>query len=363
MKRYLLFVIFIAATIAAHAQLVEDFSPNPTGWILDQGAKFYNLNGNDVVQTPGAGDNTPSIICTPTVNKTSNTVKVCLDIWGYTPTMNAQIPFPCTPTYMDVVFVKSTVVTWQDAKDPANVLASIPNYTLPQNGGNMCVTFTFPTNVTDNNFKVILSFHADCNKGGYKYIIDNVSISGVALICGGTNCQPIALNDMFNRANSNELSFSGALYGSNLSYPSNPTVDPTGTDNDQNDGYADLQWKVLTAPPVALGSVTVNTDGTFSVTRTSNSITQLTFTYQLTDDGPDNDFTTTGDNMTSNATVTINWVAGGSLPVTLVNFNACRSGSTVSLTWTTNIESSNAGFNIQRSNGNGAFETVGFVAS
>jgi hypothetical protein len=362
MKRYLLFVFFIAATIAAHAQLVEDFDPNPTGWILDKGAQFSTLNGNAIALTPGAGDNVPSIICTPSVNKTSNTVKVCLDIWAYKPNLNEQIAFPCTPTYMDVLFVKSSVATFQDAKDPANVLARIDNYTLPQNGGNMCVTFTFPANVTDNNFKVVLSFHADCGAGGYKYVIDNVSISGVALICGGTNCPPVALNDLFNRVSQSETSFSGALYGSNLNYPSGFTVDATGTDNDQNDAYADLQWKVLTQPAFG-GTITVNSDGTFTATRSSTAITQLTFTYQITDDGPDNDFSTTADNMTDDATVTINWPPAGSLPVTLVNFTGSRNGSTVTLTWTTNIESDNTGFDIQRSNGNGAFETVGFVAT
>ncbi|AEW00978.1 hypothetical protein A4D02_13550 [Niastella koreensis] len=361
MKRYLLSVVLIAATIAAHAQLEEDFSPNPTGWTLSSGAGFGTIgNGNSVVTTPGVGGNNPASIGTPAVNKTSNTVKVCFDIWAYTANLNNQIAFPCA-TYADVLFVNSAVTNANDAQVAANIYARQDNYLLPTNGGTTCFTFTFPANVTASDFKVFISFHAGCTQSGTKYVIDNVSISGVTLICGGTNCAPVALDDLFNRGNNNELSFSGALYGSNLNYPSGYTVDATGTDNDQNDAYADLNWKVLTQP--VGGSVTVNTDGTFTVTRNSNSITQLTFTYQLTDDGPDNNFLTTADNMTDNATVTINWPAAGSLPVTLVNFNAARNGSTVSLTWTTNIESDNTGFNVQRSNGNGAFETVGFVAS
>lgn len=361
MKRYLLSVIFIAATIAAHAQLEEDFSPNPTGWTLSSGAGFGTIgNGNSVVTTPGVGGNNPASIGTPAVNKTSNTVKVCFDIWAYTANLNNQIAFPCA-TYADILFVNSAVTSANDAQMPANIYARQDNYQLPANGGTTCFTFTFPANVTASDFKVFISFHAGCTQSGTKYVIDNVSISGVTLICGGTNCAPVALDDLFNRGNINELSFSGALYGSNLNYPGGYTVDATGTDNDQNDAYANLNWKVLTQP--VGGSVTINTNGTFTVTRNSNSITQLTFTYQLTDDGPDNDFSTTADNMTDNATVTINWPAAGSLPVTLVNFNAARNGSTVSLTWTTNIESDNTGFNIQRSNGNGAFETVGFVAS
>lgn len=362
MKRYLLFVFFIAATIVAHAQLEEDFSPSPTGWILDKGAQFRNLNGNDIVQTSGAGDNVPSVLGTPAVKKTSNTVKVCVDIWGWESNMNSQIPFPCNPTYADILFVKSSVTDYKGVQDPSNIYARVNNYQLLQNGGTNCFTFTFPAGVNESDFKVFFSFHANCGNGGFKYVIDNVSISGVALICGGTNCAPVALNDLFNRVSQSETTFSGALYGSNLNYPSGFTVDATGTDDDENDAYANLQWKVLTQPGFG-GSVIINSNGTFTVTRSSTSVTQLTFTYQLTDDGPDNDFTTTADNMTDDATVTINWPPAGSLPVTLVNFDGSRNGSTITLTWTTNIESENTGFDIQRSNANGVFETVGFVAT
>jgi hypothetical protein len=361
MKRCLLFGLFIAATIAAHAQLEEDFSPNPTGWTLSSGAGFGTVGGNSVVTTPGVGGNNPASMGTPAVNKTSNTVKVCFDIWAYTANLNTQIAFPCA-TYADILFVKSSVTSANDAEVAANIYARQDNYLLPTNGGTTCFTFTFPAAVTASDFKVFISFHAGCTQSGTKYVIDNVSISGVTLICGGTNCPPVALNDLFNRVSQSETSFSGALYGSNLNYPGGFTVDATGTDNDQNDAYANLQWKVLTQPAFG-GSVTVNTNGTFTATRSSTSFTQLTFTYQITDDGPDNDFTTTADNMTDDATVTINWPPAGSLPVTLVNFNGSRNGSTITLTWTSNIESDNTGFDIQRSNGNGVFETVGFVAT
>jgi hypothetical protein len=46
-----------------------------------------------------------------------------------------------------------------------------------------------------------------------------------------------------------------------------------------------------------------------------------------------------------------------------VNFNGSRSGTNVTLQWTTNFESNNKGFEIQRSTGNGAYETIGFVAT
>jgi hypothetical protein len=366
MKRCLLFILLATITSITHAQFEEDFDPSPTGWILDQGAKFDNLNGNAIVQTAGAGDNVPSVIVTPAVNKTSGAVKVCLDIWGYESNMKYQIPFPCNPTYMDVVFIKSTVTNLQQAKDPANVLAHLDNYTLPQNGGNLCVNFTFPDNVTDNNFKVMLSFHAGCGNGGFKYIIDNVSISGVALVCegtNGTNCPPVALNDVFNRGNGTETTFNtGALWGSSSGFPGGFTVDATGNDNDPNDNYSHLQWS-LVSPQPANGTVTVNSNGTFSITRNSTTVTQLTFTYRLTDDGPDDDFLTTGDNMTDDATVTVNWPPAGSLPVSFTSFTGNRNGQNVTLQWATSMESNNTGFEVQRSTGNGAYEKVGFVVT
>lgn len=362
MKRFLLFILFVAVTAIAQAQLEEDFNPEPIGWILDKGAKFENLNGNAIVLTSGAGNNVPSIIGTPLVNKTSNTVKVCIDISAYTPNLDEQIPFPCNPTYMDVLFVNSSVDDYNDAKDTNNVIARLNNYVLAQNGGSNCFTFTFPAAVTATDFKVVLSFHGDCGTGGFKYVIDNVSISGVALICDGSNCPPVALDDVFNRGNGTETTFDGALYGSNLDYPGGFIVDAGGTDNDQNDEYADLEWS-LTSPQPVNGNVTVNSNGTFTITRTSTAVTQLTFTYRLMDNGPDNDITTLGDNMFNDATVTINWPVGGTLPVSLVNFRGDRNGSYVTLQWTTNFESNNTGFEIQRSTGGGVYETIGFVAT
>lgn len=362
MKRFLLFILFVAVTTIAQAQLEEDFDPAPTGWILSQGASYNSMSGNIVIQTPGVGGNNPANIGTPAVSKTSNTVKVCFDIWAIKKIggSDTKIPFECD-TYADILFVKSTVNSSKDAEDTANIYARQDNYLLPTNGGTTCFTFTFPAEVTAADFKVFISFKAGCNQEGVKYIIDNVSISGVTLICGGANCAPGALDDVFNRGNGAETTFDGALYGSNIDYPGGFIVDAGGTDDDQNDEYADLQWSALTQP--VNGTVVVNSNGTFTITRTSTAVTQLTFTYRLMDNGPDNDITTLGDNMFDDATVTVNWPVGGTLPVSLVNFKGDRNGSYVNLQWTTNFESNNTGFEIQRSTGGGVYETIGFVAT
>ena len=365
MKRCLLFILLATITSVTQAQLEEDFDPIPTGWVLDKSAKFDNLNGNIIVQTSGAGNNVPSVIGTPAVSKTSNTMKVCIDIWAYETNMTSQIPFPCSPTYADILFVKSTVTNDKDLV-AANIITRIDNYQLVQAGGTNCFYFTFPDGVTDQSFKVFLSFHGSCNTGGFKFVIDNVSISGVALVCegtNGTNCPPVALPDVFNRGNGTETTFNtGALWGSTSGFPGGYTVDATGNDNDPNDLYSHLQWSMV-GPQPANGTVTVNSNGTFSVTRNSTTVTQLTFTYQITDDGPDDNFLTTLDNMTDDATVTINWPPAGSLPVSFTSFTGSRNGSNVTLQWATSKESNNTGFEVQRSTGNGAYEKVGFVVT
>lgn len=59
----------------------------------------------------------------------------------------------------------------------------------------------------------------------------------------------------------------------------------------------------------------------------------------------------------------LNCPAGIVLPVTMKSFNVKRDRANVSLSWTTASEQNNRGFNIQRSLGNGNWETVAFVRS
>jgi hypothetical protein len=365
MKRVLLTSVALLCAFLSFSQLQEDFDPAPSGWILSQGAGFQTINGNGSIVTPGVGGNNPAQIGTPSVNKTSNTFEVCFSVTAYNSNLNAPVNFPCN-TYMDVLFVKSTVTSANDAALPENILARVDNYLLPTAGGNTCFSFSFPSSVTDATFKVFLSFHADCSQGGIKYVIDNVNISGANLICGGINCPPGASADGFNRPYE-ELSFNAVLYGAplDISYPAPPSgyaVDPTGTDGDQNDNYPHLKWILVSGP--SNGTVTVNADGTVTVTRNLYTVTALTFTYMVCDDGPDDNFLTTGDNLCSTpTTVTVTWPGGRLLPVTLTNFTAVKNKSNVALKWETATENGNAGFEIYRSVDNANFQKVGYVAS
>ena len=356
----LLFSSLLLCISMLHAQFEEDFTPNPTGWILSQGASFGTVNGNNVIVTPGVGGNNPAVIGTPIVNKTSNTVKVCLDIFAYKANLNEQLPFECL-TLMDVLFVKSSVLTANEAELPANILARVDNHPIPIAGGNTCFTFTFPPSVVDAEFKVFLSFHAPCNQSGVKYVLDNVSISGVDDVCSApATCGPTALNDDFIRGNATELSFNAVLFGTSYPVPPGFTPDVVGLDNDQNDTYSHLRWSLVTPP--ANGVVVVNADGTAIITRNNLAITQLTFTYQLCDDGVDN-IAGNGDDLCDQATVTAHFSVGTVTPIGLINYSASRNGSHVTLKWTTTHENNNKGFELQRSIANGNFETIAFIAS
>ena len=362
MKRMLLLSSFFLCALFSKAQLEETFTTLPTGWTLSQGASFGAIAGNALILTPGAGANNPAVIGTPAVSKTSNTVEVCLDIWAYTPNLNNQVPFACD-TYMDVLFVKSSVTSVNDALDPLNIISRVDNHLLPTNGGNTCFTFTFPAEVTDPSFKVFLSFHGACNQGGQKFVVDNVKISGVDNICTSA-CAPTALDDLFPRTLPNEMSFQAVLYGSNINFPAPPSgfvVDLTGTDNDPFDSYSHLQWS-LVEPPTN-GNVILNADGTATITRNSINVSQLTFKYRLCNDGVDDNPGSAGDNLCDEATVTVTFPVLAPTPVTLINYTAGRYGSDVMLKWSTTVETNNTGFEVQRSIGSEPFKTIAFIKS
>ena len=61
--------------------------------------------------------------------------------------------------------------------------------------------------------------------------------------------------------------------------------------------------------------------------------------------------------------LTVTTTTGGPLPVKMGAFNASLKSNRVALTWNTETEINNAGFEVERKTANGQYEKVGFVAS
>jgi hypothetical protein len=336
------------------AQLEEDFTPTPPNWILANGYSIHNVNGNDVILS--SNGNSPGTIGTPIVQKASNTntVNFCFDVFGYTP-QTGLTSLPCAAT-VDLYFTSTTVNNGNDLDetDPTKVFGTVKNLPVAISGGKICNSFTFPAAVTATQFRVFLVIHEGCNMGNTRFAFDNFVISGLTEVCTGAACPPVALPDVF-FVIPPVPSVNVVLYGPNAGYPAPPAgylVSATGLDNDPNDAYAALTWMLQTPP--GNGTVTMNPggQGTATVTRNDLTITTVSFIYQLCDPNGNCD----------TALVTVNFPAGGALPVSLLNFNGNRNGSTVTLRWTTAGESNNAGFEIQRLV-NGEFKTVGNVSS
>jgi hypothetical protein len=358
MKRLLLSCALLVCAGLLHAQLEEDFSPHPSNWIKANGYSYRDVNGNEMLVS--SGGNSPAVIGTPIVKKTASTVSVCLDVFGFD--NNALTGFPCD-AFVDLYFVKSSANNGVDLNDPDMVLGSVMDIAIPAAGGRICTSFTFPAGVPDEDFRMFVATHeaTSCNLGNLRYAFDNFSISGLGAMCTD-DCPPVALPDVFFIGNPAATEAKIILYGTNSAYPSPSTTpalagyvaDPAGIDDDPDDAFATLSWSMVTPPAVGTGAVTMNTggSGTATVTRSSLSVTQVTFTYQLCDPG----------GLCDQATVTVNFIAGGALPVSLVDFNGSRNGTYVNLKWTTLSEDNTIGFKVQRSIG-GEFKTLGFVAT
>jgi hypothetical protein len=347
-----LLLVCVLMTGALQAQLKEDFSSKPADWILSNGYSYHDVNGNTVILS--SNGNSPGTIGTPIVQKASNTITFCADIFGYRP-QDGLTSLPCAAT-MDLYFTNTSVNNGNelDENDASKVYGVVKNLPVSANGGQVCNTFTFPASVTATQFRVFLVIHEGCNMQPTKFAFDNFDITGLVEPCTGAGCGPTALPDVF-FVGPPVLSANVVLYGPNASFPAPPPgylVYAGGLDSDPNDGYSALTWTLQTPPDN--GTVVMNPagQGTATVTRNDPTVTQVKFIYQLCD--PDGNCDT--------AAVTVNFPAGAPLPISLLSLNGNRNGSTVSLKWVTTSETENAGFEIQRMV-NGDFIKVGYVES
>src|SRR5688572_2760037 len=81
MKRLLLSCALLLCAGLLHAQLEEGFDPHPANWIKANGYSYQEVNGN--VMLISSGGNSPAVVGTPVVKKSSDNVTVCFDVFGY----------------------------------------------------------------------------------------------------------------------------------------------------------------------------------------------------------------------------------------------------------------------------------------
>jgi len=358
MKRFIVLSALLLTIIVSRSQIKETFSPPPQGWLLSAGTSFSTVNNNPGLVIPGA-DN---YIGTPALMRVSSPIRICFTLWAYNSTLSSQTAFPCASA-VDMIFVKSAVTTIEEGLKQENILVRINNFGLPLDGGTACFGVVLPPAFSATEFRIIFYFHASCDQGSIQYVIDNFKTVGLDEVCTKTNCAPTAMDDYFLRSNNGDLDFNAILYGRNSGYtlPAGYAFDVVGTDNDPNNGHSSLIWEIVSQP--ANGNVIINPDGSCTIHRNNGTVTQLVFRYRVSDPGADGFAATTRDNLSDTATVTVKWPSSSPTPESIINFNAIRNESLVTIRWTTNFESNVKGFELQRSNGNAVFQKVGFVNS
>lgn len=358
MNKITLTVVLICIALFSNAQTCfeEHFTTQTTGWTYSQGASegtYDNptngcLSGNNTddrgIITPGVGGNNPANITTPNIISVGgNTISLSFDIFVMDANLkcNTWKDYPC-PTSIDVFYhVGATTYT------------GIIDLVLPPNGsGNastISVTFNVGTNLpAGTNYKIELAFKpksgtGSCVQTSTKYIIDNFKSCEFVFPCvpGAPDCRIDANDDNFCLQTPLTETFSGDL-----------------TTNDSKYTGAIVTYS-LASGPYAYGSSTVggatlvvNSNGTFSLTRTDLTKSVFVFTYRVCDQN----------NQCDLASVQVCFPSGGPLPVVISSFSAIRKGNSALLSWRTATEINARSFEIERYTANG-YVTAGTVSA
>ena len=184
--------------------------------------------------------------------------------------------------------------------------------------------------------RLVIKLGGSGGDGNSRTIIDDLYTNASPLYgAGSCNSAPVAVNDAFTGVVNTVISGNIML-----------------NDNDPND-EAMVAGVVANSPD---GVLVLNANGSFTFTPNPGFTGPTTsFTYSLLDNGYSP--------MSSNvATVTLTYVVGGSLPVSLVSFNAMLGNNNrVNLSWTTASELNVSHFVIEKSTNGSLFTDAGTV--
>jgi hypothetical protein len=229
-----------------------------------------------------------------------------------------------------------------------NVLATTSNILLPSIGPGKPHRLSMRVNTAGilnagNTFKVTLKLsHRNstpgCDNSNTRITFDDISV------CQESNSSTIdAVND-------EGITYEGAgseTYNGNLNT------------NDNHAGSTQMVYSLAKGPLGINKSIPgganliINSNGTFTITRTDPTVSVFEFSYQMTNNN---------NGKTDIASAKIYFASSGPLPLSLLSFTASRKANSAFVQWNTSNESNLNVFEIQRKV-NGVFSTVGKVVA
>ncbi len=318
---------------------------NPNSWTLATGARIGQYDDptdgceeNQGIITPGVGGNNPATIKSPFLTSNgASQISVTFDIFRFNANLNCNSwsDFSC-PTSVDIIIHKG--ITF---------FTAVSDLVLPHNGPTNSPTVTVAFDVQNQlpagtAYKIEIDFKpksgvGNCVQPNTKYVIDNFNLcqstpeSNKVLDAYDDNLCPLTngLETFSHDLSLNDLRSSDAVLHYSL-------VNGPYANGNTETGGADLL---------------INSDGTFTITRTDHTRSVFDFTYRVTDNV---------NNRNDIATCTVCFTEQGILPLDLISIGAFRRNNLVTVTWKTAMESNLSVFEVQRKI-NGQFMTIGQV--
>lgn len=334
MKRtFTLVSAWILLSLGVTAQTSDNFNSRPgvttaqvKGYLQDQCWKFP---GFDVNQgwTPGIeGDGAMVSGSSATINQISGI---------YTPVLNLPGVLNVRFTWQYKGTVNSSVRRWIKiyVVDPNENIIDMLDSIEVEGGQLMSDTYDRWFSTVSGPYKIYICYQG--KNGNVRVAFDDLYLSAPLYYPQGCNNSPVAVNDMVVGAANR-----------------NASGDVTPNDSDPNND--NFTAHLVTNSPD--GNVALNANGSFTFTPNAGFTgSSTTFTYRICDDG--------FPSMCSNeATVTLNFPTGGTLPVSLIDFKGLyRDNGKVELSWVTNFEQNSDRFDVERSLDGESWKTVGTV--
>lgn len=343
------FFLIFTFTFSANAQqtsISEYFSHPNHGWTLGGGARLWNYRdpSSDCEHNRGIESDAPTF---------QNPITLTSP-----PMLSTGAPSSVITFNVFRMDNHSNCYNWSDLNCPiyisyliesgGNVVATTSNILLPAIGPGKPYRLSMRLNtngilIAGNVFKVSLKFShrnstPECVNSNTRITFDDINI------CQESSATSIdAIND-------EGLTYDGAgseTYIGNLS------------SNDSLAGSSNLVYTLAKGPLGINRSVTgganlvINSNGSFTITRTDPSISVFEFSYRMKDNS---------NSKTDIASAKIYFASGGPLPLSLLSFTAVRKNNLALIHWNTSNESNLNVFEVQRK-ANGLFSTVGKVVA